>query len=91
MIATAKVGRDNFGGGGTVFIRKATGSVVAPFAPKITPVAVTPPGGFNNVLQLKRNPGLHGDQWRSSGRASPSQQNNTSESESPQSHTTASL
>jgi hypothetical protein len=41
VVAETKVGRNNFGGGGTVFISKTTGSaicVIAPFAPKIAPI-----------------------------------------------------
>ena len=51
MVATAKVGRDNFGGGGTVFTSKTTGGAIygchRPVRRRITPMAVTPPGGFD--------------------------------------------
>jgi hypothetical protein len=57
MVATTKVRRDNFGGGGTVFTIKTTGGAiygiaitVAPVAPRITPIAVTPPGGFDVTM-----------------------------------------
>ena len=94
VVATAKVGRDNFWGGGGVFGSKTAGRatcVIALFGPRITPMAVTPPDGFDAVLRLKRNAALQGDQGKSRGPAGPCQQENGSESESPQAHPAASF
>jgi hypothetical protein len=94
VVATAKVGRDNFRGGGGVFGSKTAGRatcVIALFGPRITPMAVTPPDGFDAVLRLKRNAALQGDQGKSRGPAGPCQQENGSESESPQVHPAASF
>lgn len=94
VVATAKVGRDNFWSGGAAFSRKTADRatcIIALFGPRMTPMAVTPPDGFDAVLRLKRNAGLQGDQGKSRGPAGPCQQENGSESESPQAHPAASF
>jgi hypothetical protein len=94
VVATAKVGRDNFWSGGGAFSRKTADRatcIIALFGPRMTPMAVTPPDGFDAVLRLKRNAGLQGDQGKSRGPAGPCQQENGSESESPQGHPAASF
>ena len=94
VVATAKVGRDNFWSGGGAFSRKTAERatcIIALFGPRMTPMAVTPPDGFDAVLRLKRNAGLQGDQGKSRGPAGPCQQEDGSESESPQAHPAASF
>ena len=63
MVATAEVGHDNVGGG-TVFAKSATAGAfrVVGLVPGVTSMAMTPTDGFDTVLRLDRNAGVHCEQ-----------------------------